>query len=71
MNDNKSKWCCIKCKGTDLHIQAWIHVNTGEYIEDLPYREGSIWCEDCQDHTRLGLIPVQKELNFEEDKKCP
>ena len=71
-NSYYEQWCCEACKGKNVQIQAWIYVNTHEYVEDVKgIDEHMIWCEDCGDHVELEQIPPQLELNFGADKKCP
>ena len=68
----KYYWCCADCGSTNVQIQAWVDVNTYEFVEDIqPYDNHHIWCEDCEDHVELQEKPAQLGFNFEADKKCP
>lgn len=50
----KPKFCCDRCGGTNIQIQAWINANTNEYVDDISGDE--CWCEDCQKHTKIKTI---------------
>lgn len=52
--DNKFTYCCSKCGGTNIQVQAWVDANTNEYVDDIS--EGECWCEDCQEHTKIKTI---------------
>ena len=71
MSYNDEKWCCATCKGTKVQIQAWVYINTREYVDDAGGCENAIWCDFCEDHVELEEIPPQLQLDFREDKKCP
>ena len=73
MSYNDPKWCCAACKGTRVQIQAWVYVNTHEYVDDVGGidPENAIWCDFCEDHVKLERIPPQLAFNFGADKKCP
>lgn len=51
---DKPVFCCGKCRGTNVQIQAWIDPNTNKYIDDICNDE--CWCEDCQEHTELKTL---------------
>jgi len=72
-NNHHQKWRCEACKGKNVQIQAWVYVNTHEYVDDVDGidPENAIWCDDCEDHVELEEIPPQLQLDFREDKKCP
>lgn len=42
------KLCCPDCKSLNVHVQAWVDVNTSEYKGDLT-DEPVYWCEKCQE----------------------
>lgn len=48
-------YCCNKCGGVNIQVQAWINANTHEYISDI-CEDNECWCEDCGEHTKLKQI---------------
>jgi len=41
-------YCCPKCGSTDVHIKAWVGLNTSKYIGTA--EEERIWCPHCEKH---------------------
>ena len=68
----KYYWCCADCGSTNVQIQAWVYINTHEYVDEVqPYHDHQIWCDECEEHVELEEKPAQLTLDLEADKKCP
>ena len=48
MEKDLSILCCPNCGSTNIQIQAWVHANSKEYIDEIENSEG--WCEECEDN---------------------
>ena len=49
--DNKvHEFCCAICGSTNIQMQAWVKVNTHEYVDNIG-DDNDCWCEDCCSHT--------------------
>lgn len=51
---DRPTYCCSRCGGTNIQVQAWVDANTNRYIDDIPGGKG--WCEDCQLHTQIREV---------------
>lgn len=51
---DKPTYCCSKCGGTNIQVQAWVDANTNEYIDDVTSNP-ICWCKDCG-YTKLKEI---------------
>ena len=42
------KWCCADCNSTNIEVQGWIDVNSGQVISEDNY----YYCNDCEDNIK-------------------
>ena len=55
---NKTVWFCCECGGKNIQEAVWIRMNNRsevtheDVISEVEGRD-SVYCEDCEDHTRI------------------
>lgn len=60
--DVRSTYRCAGCGGDDVHLEMWVHLNTGEVLEDAT---DQAWCEHCQEHDiPLCLVDAAGQCDF-------
>lgn len=37
---------CSQCGNIHVQVQAWVDINTNEYISDVD--DGQFWCDECE-----------------------
>jgi len=62
--EEKEKYVCSDCGGSNVHVKVWIDANTEEVVCDLSVddKEGG-WCEDCNKHV---YVVAEKYFGLDE-----
>ena len=68
MKNQTTKHVCKDCRGTAIHVRAWVDMNNLEYVSDIDH-DGEVWCDTCQDHvSTVQLQTIVTLFNLEEEK---
>lgn len=61
---NKNDLCCAECGSFDVHVQAWVNINTNEFQGDIgedPY------CTDCS--STVQVLTYKEFLQQEKENE--
>lgn len=47
--------CCSQCGNIHVQVQAWVDINTNEYISDV-ITNGQFWCDECAEMVTVCTV---------------
>lgn len=53
--------CCSQCGNIHVQVQAWVDINTNEYISDVD--DDQYWCDECEDMVQVCTVEEYENKN--------